>query len=147
MHRMVAIKPYNSKVVKYEWIYATSVMNTYLWRYIDTCGPPFWALYTGLERGRVNDSLASVSACCLARILTTMSIPPNHQILKHRKISNIRHTRFQYLNDYHVILQLCVPNPMKLDVKSRMKIWVICKFVTCRGSPYIKRFGQHETIV
>ena len=38
------------------------------------------------------------------------------------KISNIRHTQDQNLNDSRLIMQLALPNPLKPGVKSRMKM-------------------------
>ena len=40
----------------------------------------------------------------------------------YRKISNIRRTKSQNLNDSRLVLQLSVPNPLKPGVKSRMKM-------------------------
>ena len=40
----------------------------------------------------------------------------------HRKISNIRHNKFQNLNDYRLVLQLSLPNPLEPGVESRMKM-------------------------
>ena len=39
-----------------------------------------------------------------------------------RKISNIRRTKSETLNDYRLVVQLSLPNPMKPGVKSRMKM-------------------------
>ena len=38
------------------------------------------------------------------------------------KVSNIRRTKCQNLNDSRLVLQLSVPNPLKQGVKSRMKM-------------------------
>ena len=40
----------------------------------------------------------------------------------YRKISNIRHTKFQNLNDSHLVLKSSLPNPLKPGVKLRMKM-------------------------
>ena len=40
----------------------------------------------------------------------------------YRKISNIRHTKSQNLNDSHLVLKSSLPNPFKPCVKSRMKM-------------------------
>ena len=40
----------------------------------------------------------------------------------YRKISNIRRTQNQNLNDSRLIMQLPLPNPLKPGVKSRMKM-------------------------
>ena len=41
---------------------------------------------------------------------------------QYRKVSNIRRTKSQYLNDSRLVLQLSLPNPYKPGVKSRMKM-------------------------
>ena len=41
---------------------------------------------------------------------------------KYRKVSNIRRTKCQNLNDSPLVLQLSVPNPVKPSVKSIMKM-------------------------
>ena len=41
---------------------------------------------------------------------------------KCRKISNIRHTKSQNLNDSRLVLQLPLPNPLESGVKSRMNM-------------------------
>ena len=40
----------------------------------------------------------------------------------HRKVSNIRRTKSQNLNDSRLVLQLSLPNRLKPGVKSRMKM-------------------------
>ena len=40
----------------------------------------------------------------------------------YRKISNIRRTQNQNLNDFRLIMQLPFPNQLKPGVKSRMKM-------------------------
>ena len=40
----------------------------------------------------------------------------------YRKISNIRRTKSQNLNDSHLVLKSSLPNPLKPCVKSRMKM-------------------------
>ena len=43
-------------------------------------------------------------------------------IEKNRQVSNTRHTKSQHLKDYRTVLRLSLPNPLKPDVKSRMKM-------------------------
>ena len=43
-----------------------------------------------------------------------------------RKISNIRRTKSQNLNDYPLVLQSSLSNPLKPGVKSRMKTTKLC---------------------
>ena len=45
-------------------------------------------------------------------------------VSNYRKICNIRRTKYPNLNVSRLVLQLCLPNPMKPDVKSRMKMWL-----------------------
>ena len=42
--------------------------------------------------------------------------------VQYRQVSNIRHTESQHLKDSRSVLQLSLPNPLKPDVKSRMKM-------------------------
>ena len=42
----------------------------------------------------------------------------------YRQVSNIRRTKSQHLKDSHTVLRLSLPNPLKPDVKSRMKMWL-----------------------
>ena len=42
---------------------------------------------------------------------------------KYRKISNIRRTKSQNINESRLALQLSLPNPLKPGVKSTMKRW------------------------
>ena len=46
----------------------------------------------------------------------------NYTQINYRKISNIRRTKCQNLNDSRFVLQLSVPNPLKPSVKSIMKM-------------------------
>ena len=40
----------------------------------------------------------------------------------YRKVSNVRRTKSQNLNDSRLVLKLFLPNSLKLGVKSRMKM-------------------------
>ena len=40
----------------------------------------------------------------------------------YRQVSNIRRTKSQLLKDSRTVLRLSLPNPLKLDIKSRMKM-------------------------
>ena len=42
--------------------------------------------------------------------------------VKYRQVSNIRRTKSQHLKDSRIVLRLSLPNPLKPDVKSRMKM-------------------------
>ena len=49
----------------------------------------------------------------------------DHHIMdagKYRQVSNIRRTQSRHLKDSHTVLRLSLPNPLKPDVKSRMKM-------------------------
>ena len=41
---------------------------------------------------------------------------------EYRQVSNIRRTKSQHLKDSRSVLRLSLPNPLKPDVKSRIKI-------------------------
>ena len=40
----------------------------------------------------------------------------------YRQVSNIRRIEYQHLKDSRTLLRLSLPNPLKPDVKSRMKM-------------------------
>ena len=42
--------------------------------------------------------------------------------MNYRQVSNIRRTKSQHLKDSRTVLWLSLPNPLKPDVKSRMKM-------------------------
>ena len=54
--------------------------------------------------------------------LAPLALVPGHQQAQYRKISNIRCTQSQNLNDSCLIMQLPLPNPFKPGVKSRMNM-------------------------
>ena len=41
---------------------------------------------------------------------------------EYRQVSNIRRTKSQHIKDCRTVLRLSLPNPLKPDVKSRMKM-------------------------
>ena len=45
-----------------------------------------------------------------------------HIRLYYRQVSNIRRTKSQHLKDSRTVLRLSLTNPLKPDVKSRMKM-------------------------
>ena len=45
-----------------------------------------------------------------------------NNFITYRQVSNIRRTKSQHLKDYRNVLRLSLPNPLKPDVKSRMKM-------------------------
>ena len=49
-------------------------------------------------------------------------VSPNNLLSKYRKVSNIRRTKSQNWNDSHLVLKSSLPNPLKLGVKSRIKM-------------------------
>ena len=53
----------------------------------------------------------------------TWRVPPGYPS-KYRKSSNIRRTKFQNLNESHLVLKSSLPNPLKPGVQSRMKMWL-----------------------
>ena len=70
----------------------------------------------------------------------------------YRKVSNIRRTKSQHLNDSHLVLQSSLSNPLKPGVKLREwrcswssadrrcsnYIWVINNIIAYKGAPYIR---------
>ena len=59
--------------------------------------------------------------------LNNVKIQPLKSQLKiehpiYRQVSNIRRTKHQHLKDSRTVLRLSLPNPLKPDVKSRMKM-------------------------
>ena len=40
----------------------------------------------------------------------------------YREVSNIRRTKYRHLKESRTVLRLSLPNPLKPDVKSRMKM-------------------------
>ena len=48
----------------------------------------------------------------------------DHQFANYRQVSNIRRTKSQHLKDSRTVLRLSLPNPLKPDVKSRMKMYL-----------------------
>ena len=49
-------------------------------------------------------------------------IKMDDEISRYRQVSNIRRTKSQHLKDSRTVLRLSLPNPLKPDVKSRMKM-------------------------
>ena len=89
------------------------------------CGPPDdnWdtlvpAGGNGLNYMAHRCPRASHNSCNLWK-WKTLGIPGT---CVYRKISNIRCTKSQNLNDSHLVLQLSLPCPLKSGVKSRMKM-------------------------
>ena len=46
----------------------------------------------------------------------------NKSMNMYRKVSNIRRAKSQHLKESQTVLRLSLPNPLKPDVKSRMKM-------------------------
>ena len=59
------------------------------------------------------------SVTCADIYHRTYCIPVNKNYLQ---VSNIRHTESQHLKDSRTVLRLSLLNPLKPDVKSRMKM-------------------------
>ena len=72
----------------------------------------------------------------------------NVHVKRYRKISSLRHTKSQKLNDSRFILQLSLPNPLKPGLKSRMKmyIWLIIKLIDNLGVYYIRGLPVCELV-
>ena len=50
------------------------------------------------------------------------TIWPHHASVRYRQVSNIRRIKSQHLKYSRTVLRLSLPNPLKPDVKSRMKM-------------------------
>ena len=55
-------------------------------------------------------------------VFSNMNVWKILEAWKYRQVSNIRRTKSQHLKDSRTILRLSLPNPLKPDVKSRMKM-------------------------
>ena len=66
---------------------------------------------------RINIILANVLAMPGARASAGL-------ILTYHQVSNIRCTKSQHLKDSRSVLRMSLPNPLKPDVKSRMKMYL-----------------------
>ena len=51
-----------------------------------------------------------------------MFLKPQSYFGEYRQVSNIRRTESQHLKDSRTVLRLSLPNPLKPDVKLRMKM-------------------------
>ena len=81
---------------------------------------------------RIRHLITNSKVCCRSPTMDTLfaKLPPHGNpcgeltkcIETYRKVSNIRCTKYQNLNDSRLILQLSVPNPLKPSVKSIMKM-------------------------
>ena len=66
--------------------------------------PGWWSFYAGFSTG--------------AKLLTPWGL----EMQIYRQVSNIRRTKSHYLKDFPTVLRLSLPNLLKPDVKSRMKM-------------------------
>ena len=57
----------------------------------------------------------------LRRTLNVNLSAPGKEV-HYRQVSNVRRIKFQHLKDSRTVLRLSLPNPLKPDVKSRMKM-------------------------
>ena len=60
----------------------------------------------------------------MAQVMRELSKPVGEKFAyeMYRQVSNIRRTKFQHLKDSRTVLRLFLPNLLKSDVKSRMKM-------------------------
>ena len=74
---------------------------------------------------------SNISLNCCATVIFSIGLTDWWSVLQHkhwwhdiiyRQVSNIRRTKSQHLKDSHSVLQLSLLNPLKPDVKSRMKM-------------------------
>ena len=99
----------NKRLSKHSWGWWFEMLSRPLWRYCDDWTMTSWhgnAFYT-------NDLLRKESS----------SHWTNYgENLKYRHVSNISRTESKHLKDYRTVLRLSLPNRLKPDVKSRMKM-------------------------
>ena len=120
-------------------IYTTTIYREYIvsaryfvWNFTWNILPIYWKIW-------FLDNVVNLRDLRLTSLLAFFKRPPNSLMytlhpIKHshsqmhvtyqtyRKVSNIRRTKYQNLNDSRLILQLSVPNPLKPSVKSIMKM-------------------------
>ena len=58
----------------------------------------------------------------IIEVVTVSNLWLHSEMDMYRQVSNIRRTKSQHLKDSHTVLRLSLPNPLKPDVKSRMKM-------------------------
>ena len=61
----------------------------------------------------------AIDMTCFGNILMLLE---QNCIVVYCQVSNIRRTKSQHLKDSRTVLRLSLPNPLKPDVKSRMKM-------------------------
>ena len=66
--------------------------------------------------------LAPSSATPSSGTMLTSQAFPCFSSLDYREVSNISRTKSQHLKDSHTVLRLSLPNTLRPDVKSRMKM-------------------------
>ena len=79
---------------------------------------------------KIENPNISFMACSISNTETWLHDPmTGHRIwatampsVQYRQVSNIRRTKSQNLKDSRTVLWLSLPNPLKPDVKSRMKM-------------------------
>ena len=76
----------------------------------------------GVTDDATNEHITETLCLQEVRNCQKMSLGPNFVVSIYRQISNISCTKFQNLNVSCLVLQLYLPNPLKPDVKSRMKM-------------------------
>ena len=57
-----------------------------------------------------------------AFVISKMGLYSTLRITVYRQVSNISRTKSQHLNDSRTVMRLSLPNHLKPDVKSRMKM-------------------------
>ena len=66
----------------------------------------------------ISEPLSSIEIYIMTSSVYTEEWKPGN----YRKVSNIRRTKSQKLNDSRLVLQLSLPNPLKLGVKLSLKM-------------------------
>ena len=104
-------------------------IHTYMYMYIHVMG---FTVRSHSQKRYSNIIFVQSRGHCLSCIYTSWYRPglslhkhgnqQNCYYVNYHKISNIRRTESQHLNDSHLVLQLSVPNPLKPGAKPRMKM-------------------------
>ena len=104
-----------------DFLFVISEKNPDLWLLaviIDYCHGHLGAVYACIQQLN-KPTLVQMMVCLL---FSTKCLPGPMLGNCYRQVSNIRHTKSQNLNDSRSVLRLRLPNPLKPDVKSRMKM-------------------------
>ena len=99
------------------------VMNRVLWHYVKSTSPQ--VLKISIDQMNLKCTLETFLTHLpgINELYTNTLVPWSlWWYMNYRQVSNIRRTKSQHLKDSRTVLRLSLPNPLKPDVKSRMKM-------------------------